>query len=59
MNNSKKYWVLGIFMILFFSMQGCGLIGDIFDAGLWVGVVLTLIIIIIIFFIFRAFRSKK
>lgn len=39
---------LYIFICLMLTMTGCELIGDIFEAGFWVGVILVILVIFII-----------
>ncbi|HEY1869540.1 MAG TPA: phosphatidate cytidylyltransferase [Chitinophagaceae bacterium] len=46
-----KLPLLLIFFAIFFS--SCQAIGDIFSAGVWVGIVIVIVIIIILFAVFR------
>jgi hypothetical protein len=39
-------------------LPGCDAIGAIFEAGLWVGVILVVIVLAIIWFIFSKMRSR-
>jgi ABC-type Fe3+-siderophore transport system permease subunit len=58
----KNYTRISFFtgiILLMFLMQGCDIIADIFGAGLWVGVILTvLVIVFIIWLISRIFRRR-
>lgn len=52
----KKHFLLPIFFILLVTtLSGCEIIGDIFEAGVWVGVLVVVAIIgVIIWLIGRA-----
>lgn len=39
-------------------MSGCGVIGDVFETGIWTGIIITLAIIALIVFVFWKSRSK-
>lgn len=41
----------GLLIIAALILQGCELIGDIFGAGVWVGVIATVVVVLIIIFI--------
>lgn len=51
MNTTFRY----IFILLFCSLMltGCELVGDIFKAGMWVGIVIVLIVIGLIFYLVK------
>jgi len=38
-------------------LSGCELIGDIFQAGMWVGIIIILLIVAAVMFLFKKFRS--
>jgi len=42
-----------IFAIMAFTLTGCELIGDIFAAGIWVGVIGVVLVVILVFWIIR------
>lgn len=42
-----------IFVLFATILTGCELVGDIFEAGVWVGVVVVVLVIVFIFWIFR------
>jgi len=46
--------------LLFFSLNfsGCEFIGDIFKAGIWVGVILIIGIVAVILFLVKMFSKK-
>jgi uncharacterized membrane protein YkvI len=45
-------------MAVTFSFSSCAAIGDIFKAGVWVGVIVVVAVIALIFFLIRG-RSNK
>lgn len=50
-----------LYLILFTAvvgLTGCDLIGDIFEVGLWVGVIIVVILVLLIFWIVRAVRKR-
>lgn len=44
-----------IFALLATTLTGCELVGDIFEAGIWVGVIVVVLVIVFIFWIIRKF----
>ena len=50
-NQMKKSFLLVILSLFLFSLTGCQLIGDVFKAGVWVGVLLVVGIIGLIIFL--------
>ncbi len=57
-NYTRIFFFIGM-IFLMFSMQSCDIIADIFGAGMWVGVILTvLVIVFIIWLISRIFRRR-
>jgi hypothetical protein len=60
MNNSillKKISALLVLALLITNFAGCEVIGDIFKAGFWVGIVVVVIILILIFAIISWIRK--
>jgi hypothetical protein len=54
----KNSWSLFVFLLLStVALTGCELIGDIFKAGVWVGVVLVILVIGLIFWIVSKSRA--
>ncbi len=41
------------FLLLIFTFTGCTLIGDIFEAGIWVGIIVVVLVIALIFWIVK------
>jgi len=59
MRNYTRFFFFTGIILLMISMQSCDIIADIFGAGLWVGVILTvLVIVFIIWLISKIFRRK-
>jgi hypothetical protein len=44
-----------VFALLATTLTGCELVGDIFEAGIWVGVIVVVLVIVFIFWIIRKF----
>jgi len=42
---------------IIFLFPGCAAIGDIFKAGIWVGVIVVIVIIVIVGFIIKMFKK--
>ena len=42
-----------IFTLLLFTMTSCEVIGGIFKAGVWVGILIVVAIIVIVFWLFK------
>jgi hypothetical protein len=59
MNNNtfRTYFkITFIFLITGLTFSGCELIGDIFKAGIWVGIIIVIIIAAVIMWIVRKFK---
>jgi hypothetical protein len=54
----KKFGLFGLLLIAL-SLSSCELVGDIFEAGVWVGVIAVVGVIALVFFLIsRAFGRK-
>ena len=53
----KIYLLISFLFIISFPLQGCDVIGDIFKAGVWVGIIIIIAIIAVIGFIYRIFKN--
>jgi len=53
----KKLFAILIMAIMSFTNSGCEMIGDIFQAGIWVGIIVVIAVIAVIAFIFRLFKK--
>ncbi|PZX61152.1 hypothetical protein LV84_00140 [Algoriphagus ratkowskyi] len=42
-----------VFLVLMITMTGCSVVGDIFEAGLWVGVIIVVLVIAIVFWVIK------
>lgn len=53
----KQLKISHIFMLVFVLMVSTGMdiIGDIFEAGLWVGVIIVVLIIVLVIWLIRKF----
>ena len=47
----KKITLFSLFTLLIFSVSSCAVIGDIFKAGVWVGILLVAAVIALVIFI--------
>lgn len=41
------------FLLLMTTVTGCELVGDIFEAGIWAGVIVVVLVIVLIIWIFK------
>lgn len=51
----KSYAILTVIMI--YLTGGCTVIGDIFEAGLWVGLIVAIVAILVILLIVKIIKS--
>ncbi|MBK9334657.1 MAG: hypothetical protein IPM96_20205 [Ignavibacteria bacterium] len=54
----KKLFAILIMAIMSFTNSGCEMIGNIFQAGIWVGIIVVIAVIAVIAFIFRLFSKR-
>ena len=54
----KRVIKLGAFAVLLSMLTGCELIGDIFEAGLIVGIILVVLVVVLIMWILRKIRGR-
>jgi hypothetical protein len=55
-NNAQLLVNLVIAFLLTFIMSGCDVIGGIFEAGMWTGLIGLVLVIILVFWIFNKMR---
>ncbi len=55
----KAFSKLAAIFFLLFAMSSCEVIGDIFKAGVWVGIVIVVAIIAVIIFIVSKLGGKN
>lgn len=55
MKNIKVY-LMTLLVLLTFTLSSCELVGDIFEAGMWVGIILVVLIIMLIAWLLRKIR---
>ncbi len=46
-----------VFVLLSVTLTGCDVIGDIFEAGIWAGVIIVVLVIVFIIWIIKKFIS--
>ena len=56
MISKKKLSLLTLLVILAVSSAGCEVVGGIFKAGMWVGVIMVALILVVIFWIMGKVR---
>ncbi|HEX2395542.1 MAG TPA: hypothetical protein VHI78_09350 [Bacteroidales bacterium] len=54
-NKALKFYIL---FVLIMSLYSCEIIGDIFEAGVWVGVIIVLAVIALIIYIIAKMRRR-
>ncbi|MBL7719320.1 MAG: phosphatidate cytidylyltransferase [Flavipsychrobacter sp.] len=54
----KKVTIFGLLAILV-SLSSCELIGDIFEAGVWVGVMLVVGVVAVVFFLLAKVFGRR
>ncbi len=57
--NSMKNLIYPVLFLAMASLSGCELIGDIFKAGVWVGVLIVVGIIALIVFLVSKLTGKR
>lgn len=55
MGNIRSY-VSMLLILVMFTMSGCDLVGDIFEAGMWTALIIIVIIIALVVWIFKKLR---
>lgn len=55
MKNLKVY-LMPLLVLLTFTLSSCELVGDIFEAGMWAGVIIVVLIILLITWLLRKIR---
>ncbi len=58
MISKKNLALLTLLMILAVSSGGCEVVGGIFKAGMWVGVIVVALILVVIFWIMGKMRRS-
>ena len=53
MKKQSLYPVLAMLSVLLLGLRSCELIGDIFKAGMWVGIIIVVGIIALVLFLIR------
>lgn len=55
MGNIRSY-VSMLLILVMFTMSGCELIGDIFEAGMWVALIIIVIVVALVAWIFKKLK---
>jgi hypothetical protein len=55
----KNIYTLLLLTGLTLSMAGCELVGDIFKAGMWAGVIAILFVVFVVFMLARAIGGRR
>lgn len=58
LTNSKKLLGFLVAIVFLTSFTSCEIIGDIFEAGIWTGIILIVLIVAILIYIFSKFRGR-
>ncbi|UOQ53777.1 hypothetical protein [Hymenobacter cellulosivorans] len=56
MKNYRFYFLPVFLILLTFSLSGCELVGDIFKAGMWTGLIGVVLVVLLVLFILRKVR---
>ncbi len=59
MISKKNLSLLTLLMILAVSSAGCEVVGGIFKAGMWVGVIMVALILVVVFWIMGKMRRRR
>jgi len=57
--HSKSRWLNAILFIAVASFQACSVVGGIFKAGVWVGVLAVIFVVLLIIFLVSKAAGKK
>jgi hypothetical protein len=49
--------IVGAFILVATGAAGCEVIGDIFKAGMWIGIIVVVLVVLVIAAIVRRFRQ--
>lgn len=56
--SKKNLSLLMLLMLLAVSSSGCEVVGGIFKAGMWVGVIMVALILVVVFWIMGKMRRR-
>lgn len=48
-----------LLIVVAMTTSGCELIADIFQAGMWVGIILVIVVLAIVVFLFRMLAGRR
>lgn len=55
--NTLQRSYFAIIVIMLITLQSCDLIGGIFEAGMWTGVIIIVLVVLLIIYIISRFRK--
>lgn len=55
--NISVIYIMIVFVALLVILPGCEFIGDVFKAGIWVGIIIIIAVIAVIAFVVKMFRD--
>ncbi len=55
--STARFTYISFLLLILFSLSGCEIIGDIFKAGVWVGIILVVLVIALIFWLIKKFMG--
>lgn len=53
----KRFTLASVFIALMLSLQSCEIIGGIFKAGFWAGIILVVLVVVLIFWLIAKIRK--
>jgi hypothetical protein len=59
MNKPFSLPFLVVLALIVTTVSGCELIGDIFRAGIWVGVIAVIVVVGLVLFVLRALTGRR
>ena len=54
----KRVINIGAFALLMSMLTGCELVGDILEAGIWIGIIIVVLVVVLIMWILRKIRGR-
>ncbi|PJJ53130.1 hypothetical protein [Hymenobacter chitinivorans] len=57
MKNYRLYFLPVFLVLLTFSLSGCEVVGDIFKAGMWTGLIGVVLVVLLVLFLIRKMRG--
>ena len=54
-----KNWFIVPLLVLLVSLSGCELVGDIFEVGVWTGIIIVVIIVALVLWLLRKLFGRR